>query len=209
MASFTDKIAAQVQKIPAKTRLYGFGGLVLVLCGLFIYFFHIPMTTHIKQLEKEIDGLHATMAANDEKIRKLAELRLEVKTLEGRLKQLTEQLPPGSEVSTLLMQIQNLVNQSGLNLKLWRPGARRTHSSGLYEEIPITMELSGGYHDLGMFFDRVGKLTRIVNMVGLRMGGSTMNKTTGAVEIKINCTAMTFAATEKKPDASTPAKKTN
>src|SRR5512147_3168806 len=120
MASFTDKIALQVQKIPTKTRLYGFVGLILVLCGLFIYFFHLPMTTQIKELQKNVDSLQATMRSNDEKIRKLAELRVEVKTLELRLKELTEQLPPGSEVSGLLRQIQDLVNQSGLNLKLWR-----------------------------------------------------------------------------------------
>ena len=66
------------------------------------------MTTEIKQLEKDIDGLHATIRTNDEKIKKLSELRLEVKNLEARLKLLTEQLPPGSEVSGLLRQIQNL-----------------------------------------------------------------------------------------------------
>ena len=208
MASYLDKISVQIQKIPTKTRLYGFGGLVLVLCGLFIYFFHLPMTTQIRQLEKDIDGLHATMRSNDDKIRKLAELRVEVKTLELRLKELTEQLPPGSEVSGLLRQLQDLVNQSGLDLRVWRPEHRRTHASGLYEEIPITMELSGRYHDLAIFFDRVSKMTRIVNMLGLRMGGATQNKS-GGMDIKINVTALTFAATEKKQDAGTPVKKTN
>ncbi len=208
MAPFTDKIAVQIQKIPTKTRLYSFGGLVLVLCGLFIYFFHLPMTTQIKQLQKQIDGLNATMKANDDKIRKLAELRIEVKALEVRLKELTEQLPPGWEVSGLLRQIQDLVNQSALNLKVWRPERRRAHPSGLYEEIPITMELSGRYHDLAIFFDRVSKMTRIVNMLGLRMGGAAQNKA-GGMDIRINCTALTFAAMEKKQDAAPPAKKTN
>jgi type IV pilus assembly protein PilO len=208
MAAFTDKIVVQIQKIPTKTRLYGFGGLVLVLCGLFIYFFHLPMTTQIRQLEKDIDGLHATMKANDDKIRKLDELRVEVKTLEIRLKELTEQLPPGSEVSGLLRQLQDLVNQSGLDLKVWRPERRRAHPSGLYEEIPIAMELSGRYHDLAIFLDRVSKMTRIVNMLGLKMGGATPNKA-GGMDIKINVTALTFAATEKKQDAVKPAKKTN
>lgn len=200
MASFTDKIASKIQKIPTKTRLYGFGVFVLIFAGLFIYFFHIPMTTKIKQLDKDISGLQATIKSNDDKIKKLDELRAEVKELEARLRLLTEQLPPGSEVSGLLRQIQNLVSQSGLTLRLWRPDKRKTHSSGLYEEIPIIMELSGGYHDLALLFDRVSKLTRIVNMLNLKMGGAIMNKA-GSMEIKINCIAMTFAAVEKKPDA--------
>ncbi|HSQ78634.1 MAG TPA: type 4a pilus biogenesis protein PilO [Nitrospirota bacterium] len=208
MASFVANIASKIQKIPTRTRLIGFGVFVAVLCGLFIYFFYIPMTTQIKQLEKDISGLQATINANDAKIQKLAELRAEVTALEERLRLLTEQLPPGSEVSGLLGQIQNLVSQSGLTLKLWRPDRRRTHSSGLYEEIPIIMELSGGYHDVAIFFDRVSKMTRIVNMLNLTMSGASMNKA-GGMDIKINCTAMTFAAVEKKPDATPVAKKTN
>jgi type IV pilus assembly protein PilO len=61
------------------------------------------------------------------------------------------------------------------------------------------MDLTGGYHDVALFFDRVSKLTRIVNMLNLRMGSATMSKA-GNMEIKISCTAMTFAAVEKKPD---------
>ena len=144
MASFANNIAAKIQKIPAKTRTYGFVGTIVVLCGLFIYFVHIPMSTKIKQLDKDITALHATIRANDEKIKMLSELRAEVKVLEARLKILTEQLPPGSEVSGLLRQIQNLVSQSGLTMKLWRPDKRVPHSSGLYEEIPINVELKGG-----------------------------------------------------------------
>ena len=199
MVQAIDKISAQIQKIPSKTRVVGFFGFLGVLVILFIWQVHIPKKTQIKDLEKDIAGIQVTIKANDEKIRKLDELKVEVKSLEQKLQLLTAQLPPETEVSGLLRQIQNLVSQSGLSLKLWRPDKRRAHPSGLYEEIPINMDLAGGYHDVGMFFDRVSKLTRIVNMLNLRMGSATMSKT-GNMEIKISCTAMTFAAVEKKPD---------
>ncbi len=210
MAPFYDKISAQIQKIPAKTRYIAFGVLIVVLLVLFVWQMYIPMTNQIKQLEKEVQALQAQIAENDAKIRKLDELRAEVKTLEEQLRAMTEQLPPGSEVSGLLRQLQNLVSQSGLTLKLWRPDKRRAHPSGLYEEIPITVELTGGYHDTALFLDRVSKMTRIVNMLNLRMGGASMNKA-GAIEIRVSSTAMTFAAVEKKADAAPApaAKKTN
>ena len=203
MAISVANITAKIQKIPTKTRLIGFGVTVAVLCGLFIYFIHIPMTTQIKQLDADISGLKETIKSNDERIQKLDELRAEVKSLQERLRVLTEQLPPGSEVSSLLADIQKRVSQSALTLKLWRPERKSTGPGGLYEQIPITLELAGGYHDLALFFDRVSKMTRIVNILNLRMAGATMNKA-GSMDIKINCTAMTFAAVEKKPDA-TPA----
>jgi type IV pilus assembly protein PilO len=199
MARALDNIMAQIQKIPSKTRMLGFFGFLGVLVILFIWQVHIPKNTQIKQLEKDIAGIQVTIKANDEKIRKLDELKAEVKSLEQKLQLLTAQLPPETEVSGLLRQLQNLVSESGLSLKLWRPDKRRAHPSGLYEEIPINMDLTGGYHDVAMFFDRVSKLTRIVNMLNLRMGSATMSKA-GNMEIKISCTAMTFAAVEKKPD---------
>jgi type IV pilus assembly protein PilO len=195
-----DKIAAQIQKIPSKTRVVGYFVFLGILVILFIWQVHIPKKTQIKQLEKDIAVLQTKINDNDAKIRRLDELKAEVKSLERKLQVLTEQLPPGTEVSGLLRQVQNLVSQSGLSLKLWRPDTRKVHPSGLYEEIPITMDLTGGYHDVALFFDRVSKLTRIVNMRNLKMGSATMNKS-GSMEIKISCTAMTFAAVEKKPDA--------
>jgi type IV pilus assembly protein PilO len=164
------------------------------------------MRTKIEQLEKSLGELQAKILVNDGKIKKLDDLRAEVTSLQGRLVVLTEQLPPESEVSGLLRQIQNLVNQSGLVLKLWRPDKRRTHSSGLYEEIPITLSLVGGYHNTATLFDRVGKLTRIVNVLNIKISGAKTGKS-GNVDVEINCTAMTFAAVEKKVEASQTIKK--
>ena len=202
MASFIDKI----QKIPTKTRAIAFGVLIVVLLIVYVVQFQIPMRTKIEQLEKSLGELQAKIQVNDGKIKKLDDLRAEVTSLQGRLVVLTEQLPPESEVSGLLRQIQNLVNQSGLVLKLWRPDKRRTHSSGLYEEIPITLSLVGGYHNTATLFDRVGKLTRIVNVLNIKIGGAKTGKS-GNVDVEINCTAMTFAAVEKKVEASQTIKK--
>ncbi len=200
--AFTDTI----QKIPSRTRVIGFLSVLGVLVVLFIWQVHIPKKAEIKKLETDVAGLQVKIKENDAKIKKLDELKAEVKALLNRLKVLTEQLPPGTEVSGLLRQIQNLVNQSGLALKLWRPERRRTHPSGLYEEIPITLDISGGYHNVGVFFDKVSKLTRIVNILNLRMGGARLLKN-GAVEIGIGCSAMTFAAVEKKVEVEPTAKK--
>jgi type IV pilus assembly protein PilO len=203
MAAILDKI----QKIPPRTRLIVFLALIVLLFVAYILQFQIPMNTEIKNLEQALSGLHAKIQDNDNKIRNLDALKSEVKILQMRLAELTEQLPPESEVSGLLRQIQNLVNQSGLVLKLWRPEKRRTHESGLYEEIPISLSLVGGYHNTAILFDRIGTLPRIVNVLNIKMGGAKVAKD-GSLNIEINCTAMTFAAAEKKGEATTSGKKT-
>lgn len=198
MAPLLDKI----QKIPTKTRVIGFGIFIAILVVAYIFQFQIPMNTRIKQLDTELVGLRDKIRDNDNKIKRLDDLRAEVKSLQGRLVILTEQLPPESEVSDLLRQIQLLVNQSGLALKSWKPSGRKMHASGLYEEIPIAITLAGGYHNTALLFDRIGKLTRIVNILNIKMGSMKMSKD-GNPEVTISCTAMTFSAVEKKVDAAT------
>ncbi len=204
MASpFVDKI----QKIPPKTRIIAFVALIVVLVILDIWQFIIPMNTQIDQLKKSLIELQSHIQQNDEKIRNLDKLRAEVKELQLQLKILTEQLPPESEVSGLLRQIQEKVNQSGLVLKLWRPEKARDHASGLYKEIPVTITLVGGYHNTATFFDRISKLSRIVNILNIKMGSAKQNND-GSISVEINCTAMTFSAVEKKVEtAPTAAKK--
>ncbi len=198
MAPFIEKI----QKIPNKTRAIAFGAFIVLLIIGYIFQFQIPMNTTIKQLEKTLAELQSKIQDNDSKIKKLDDLKAEVKLFQQKLVILTEQLPPESEVSGLLKQIQSLVNQSGLTLKQWKPDARRTHASGLYEEIPITLSLTGGYHNTAVLFDRIGKLTRIVNILNIKMGSMKMNKD-GTIDITINCTAMTFSTVERKVEPAT------
>ena len=199
----TPAILDKLQKIPVKTRATVFFGLIFAAVVLFIWLVHIPKTDEIKKLDSEVSGLLAKIQQNDAKIRQLDELKAEVKALEARLRVLTEQLPPESEVSGLLRQIQGLVNKSGLSLKLWRPEKRTPHSSGLYEQIPITMALTGSYHNVALFFDSVSKLTRIVNMQNVKMDMPKIGSN-GLMEIAINVTAMTFAAVESKAEAPAP-----
>jgi len=195
----TPAILEKLQKIPTKTRATVFFAIIGVIVVLFIWQIHIPKTNEIRTLEADIATQKTKIRENDAKIKQLDQLRAEVKSLQERLKILTEQLPPESEVSGLLRQIQGLVNKAGLSLKLWKPDKRRAHSSGMYEEIPISLKLTGGYHNVALFFDSVSKLTRIVNMLNVKMDQPKLGRS-GSMEINIDCTAMTFAAVEKKVD---------
>jgi type IV pilus assembly protein PilO len=199
----TPAILEKVQKIPTKTRATVFFGIIGAAVVLFIWLVHIPKTNEIKKLVADNLSLQAKIRENDAKIRQLDVLRAEVKSLQERLRILTEQLPPESEVSGLLRQVQGLVNKSGLSLKLWRPDKRKSHPSGLYEEIPIALKLTGGYHNVALFFDNVSRLTRIVNMLNVKMDQPKVAGN-GLMEVNIDVTAMTFAAIEKKAEPSPP-----
>jgi len=194
-------IIEKLQKTSPKARLVAFLSVIILLAAYDIWQFVIPMNTEIEQLKKAVTTYQANIRQNDDKIKNLDVLRADVKMLQKQLRDLTEQLPPESEVSGLLKQIQEKVTQSGLVLKLWKPDKPRDHSTGLYREIPVALVLTGGYHNTATFFDRVSKLSRIVNILNIKMASAKVNND-GSMSIEINCTAMTFSALEKKVETS-------
>lgn len=92
--------------------------------------------------------------------------------LEEYSKQLTEidrsfgvllkQLPNKSEMEGLLVDINQAGLGRGLQFELFKPGSETT--KGFYAELPITVKLTGSYHDLGAFAGDVAKMSRIVTL---------------------------------------------
>ena len=68
-----------------------------------------------------------------------------------------------------------------------------------YEEIPVKIKLSGGYHELALFFDKVANLSRIVNIKDLAI--SEANIYGDKVNLNSSCTAITFRFIEKSQEA--------
>jgi type IV pilus assembly protein PilO len=66
-----------------------------------------------------------------------------------------------------------------------------------YAEIPVEIKVKGNYHQVALFFDKVGKLPRIVNINAVAMENA--KETAGSWEIQTSCTATTFKFIEREP----------
>ncbi|HJW04151.1 MAG TPA: type 4a pilus biogenesis protein PilO [Azospira sp.] len=75
---------------------------------------------------------------------------------------LLKQLPSKTEVEALLVEINQAGLGRGLAFELFRPGAEA--AKDFYAELPITVRLTGSYHDFGAFAEDIGKLPRIVTL---------------------------------------------
>jgi type IV pilus assembly protein PilO len=187
-----------IKNIPNQLRLVILALGIVIIVGIFIAFIYIPTNNEKSQLSGEIARLENEINIYSVKVRRLEELKRENAELERLLAEKKEQLPQEAEVATLLKQISELGIRAGLDFKLWRPAPRKENESGLYAEIPVNIEVAGGYHDLGVFFDRVSKLPRIVNISDLRMVNAKMEK--DKLSIQTSFVATAFAAIEPKPE---------
>jgi len=123
------------------------------------------------------------------KVRRLDTLRQENRALQLRLAEQKEQLPNEAEIDQLLKQVSDLGGRSGLNFKLWKPGPRKKNASGLYLEIPVSIEVSGGYHSVGTFFDKISKLKRIINVSNIKMTSAKVEKSRMMIQTSFSATA--------------------
>mgnify|MGYP000647160397 CR=1 FL=1 len=89
--------------------------------------------------------------------------RRQLAEIEESFGEMLKQLPNKSEMEALLTDINQAGLGRGLQFELFRPAPRET-TSEFYAELPITIKLSGTYHDIGAFASDVSQLSRIVTL---------------------------------------------
>ncbi|HET6757116.1 MAG TPA: type 4a pilus biogenesis protein PilO [Burkholderiales bacterium] len=104
--------------------------------------------------------------------------RKQLADIEQAFGALLKQLPNKSEMDALLTDINQAGLGRGLEFELFKPAPQETVSE-FYAELPITIKVSGNYHDMGAFASDVSQLSRIVtlndiNVVTVKNGGLTM-----------------------------------
>jgi len=106
--------------------------------------------------------------------------RKQLADIEKSFGTLLKQLPSKSEMEALLTDINQAGLGRGLQFELFKPAASETVSE-FYAELPITIRITGSYHDMGAFASDISKLSRIVLLndvslaLGAKEGGLTMD----------------------------------
>jgi len=138
-----------------------------------------------------LEGLQAEIRKGQAIEAKLPEFEKEIENLQVKLSDLLAILPTTPETGELLKWVKNLADQSNLELRKFNPQTLRAVE--FYKEFPIQMEIEGDYHDLGVFFDRISKYSRIINVSNVVIGARSQSKGS----INSNFTATTFVYDDK------------
>lgn len=100
----------------------------------------------------------------------LEELRKQKLQVEEYVTQLEKQLPGRAEMDALLSDINQAGLGRGLQFELFRPG--QVVVKDYYAELPISIRVSGRYHDIGAFAADVANLSRIVTLHNMAISSS-------------------------------------
>jgi type IV pilus assembly protein PilO len=111
----------------------------------------------------------------------LPELRKQKQQVEEYVTQLEKQLPGKAEMDALLSDINQAGIGRGLQFELFRPGS--VSVKDYYAELPISVRVTGRYHDIGAFAADVANLSRIVTLHDLTVAPPSGQKDSGLLSM--------------------------
>jgi type IV pilus assembly protein PilO len=197
-------MALSITKLPWKAQLALFVLLSIAGAGAFYYFFEIPAQAEMEGLESELFSIRQRINRGLATARELPKFRAEVEDLQVRLNSLRPILPEEKDAADLLRRIQTLATQSNLTIRAFKPQPVTTRQ--LHAEWPISLELDGTYHNLGLFLDRVSKFPRIINVSKLDIKAKTTPDPSATIDVACTATTFVLLTDPPKPAANAPRK---
>ena len=191
-----------LNKLPWYAQVGLFVTLGVAGVAVFYYMYVMPTAAEMETRQQKLAGLRASIAKGASTASQLNQFRQQVADLEARLEGLKAVLPEQKDVADLLRRIQTLATQSNLAIRGFKPEASVTKQ--LHAEWPIALQLDGTYHNLAMFFDRVSKFSRIINVSRINIRGKDKPEPTST--IMAECVATTFVLLEPAKPAAAAAK---
>jgi type IV pilus assembly protein PilO len=147
--------------------------ITLVLIVLASYWFDWQHQIEgINQEKVKEEGLRKTFLTKKSEAINLPAYQKQLEDIEKQFGALLKQLPGRAEMDALLTDINQAGLGRGLQFELFKPAAQETRRD-FYAELPISIKVTGSYHDIGAFASDIGKLSRIVTLenIGLASAG--------------------------------------
>jgi type IV pilus assembly protein PilO len=159
------------------------------ILGIYWQFFYRPVLADIKAIEPELTQLKQELSTKRDIVKEKPKYEAELEETRAKLHVALKQLPNKSEIPTLLENISALGKASGLTFTLFKPKAEV--AKNFYAEIPVDIQIQGKYKDIVLFFDKVSKMPRIVNITNITMS-SPKKDLGGSMKLNTSCNAVTY-----------------
>lgn len=188
-----DSFIAKIENLSKIQRILIYSGVFVLIIAIFIFILYKPKFEQISRLEQELDTLEQKLAVAKKNAENLEAFQQKMKEAELQFKTAMRALPEKEEIPSLLTSISRSGQDVGLEFLLFEPKAEVRKE--FYAEIPVAIQVKGGYHDLAMFFDKVARLSRIVNIKNISMGRAKDSQ-----DLNASCTAVTYKFVEPAPE---------
>jgi len=192
-----DEQLEQISKVPKPVRL---GVAVLLLASVAAGYWFVsyqPKSEKVDLLQVKVEKLERKLSNIRAVASNLEAFEQEVALLEAQFKRARRRLPEGKQFEDLLSDITTSGKKVGVRIKSIERQTEIPHD--FYAEVPFRIELDGSYHDLARFFERIGKLPRIVNVGELDIRVDKEYRDVTNLRVKGTATTFRFLADASPP----------
>jgi type IV pilus assembly protein PilO len=183
-------VLEKMERLPASQKYVVLALAFVAVVGIYWFSLYGGMRTEHQALRSELTQLQAKIAETRSVVSNLKSFEESRGRLRKQLNEALRRLPNAKELPVLLTDITSLGKKSGLEFRSFRPQGEVDR--GFYSEVPIQIELSGRFHDLGVFFDRVARLSRIVNVSELNLVVADYSGDTPTLKVRGVATTFRF-----------------
>ncbi len=167
-----------------------YGHLIVALLAFVIFYmaYFKPQSGKLKTLNEDRVKVETDVIKLRAKKKELDKIQAEIIVLGGTLKELEVIIPQEKETWDILNKMHQLALDSKLNIINFSPEVLVPKE--FYYEWPIPIEITGSYHNLAMFFDRLSRFSRLFNIDGFSI--RSLGQQTSASTISASFTAKTY-----------------
>lgn len=162
----------------------------VVIIGLGLYYDTKDQLTQLERHEKKETELRSEFKIKAERAAKLDLYKEQLAEMRISFGALLRQLPEKTDVESLLVDVSQTGLASGLEIKRFKPSAEE--KKGFYAELPITLEVTGSFHQLASFISGIAALPRIVTISNLKLTPFGSKDNTSQNKLSMSATAKTY-----------------
>ena len=176
---------------PMSIKLGVFITLFVAILAAGIYFDTQNQLQVLEKHEKKEFQLKEEFKVKTDQAAKLNLYKEQLAEMEASFGALLRQLPSTTEVESLLVDVSQTGLASGLEVKKFKPSAEE--KKGFYAELPISLEVSGSFHQLATFISGIASLPRIVTISDMKLEPfGTKDKISSSGKLKMSAIAKTY-----------------
>lgn len=220
-----------IKKIPPKQKALAVGLLYLLLAAAYYFLFlqssfeqKGSLQTKLSELQEQVMEKERLAAQKNKYIRELRER-------EEMLRMALTKLPDQREIPGLLYSVAQAGRDCGINFTLFEPKqaekkapekqpaakpadkkpgdkevAAKVAEEKFYEDIPVQVIIAGSYQNTALFFEKVARLPRIINIEDITMSEGKDAKVRGRL-LNTSCVIKTYMFLEKMGEKKSDEKK--
>lgn len=186
----------KLEKVPLQARAGILAGVVALIGGLFFYFMYLPEKQQLEREEGRLATVQREYNENKAIADNLATFQEEVDRLNERFEIALRKLPDTTEIDQILIDLPNLAREEELIVRTFRPGSDQPQD--FYARVPLSLEVSGTYHQVARFFEKVGRLDRIINIGNISLS-PTRGSGADVLDVSVNAQTYKFVERAQQP----------